>query len=138
MKKRSVSRKAAIGWSVSYAALAAVLVAGAMWAVFTPVAEYLAFLPKIFFPMATFFTVAAVVAFARRDPDAPTRWKDLARPVLAFVTVLSSMLSALHPLWATGGVLGAGAATWVGLAGGFWDRSIFKDDAADSTGGDVP
>ncbi|GLJ79568.1 hypothetical protein [Microbacterium imperiale] len=132
MRERPVSRKTAIGWSVSYAAMAAVLVAGAIWAVFAPVSENLAVLPRILFPVATFFTVAAAVAFARRDPKAPTRWKDLARPVLAFITVLLSMLSALHPLWALGGVLGAGAATWVGLAGGWWERSIFRDEDAET------
>jgi len=130
MKSRPLSKPAAIGWAGFYAALGVASAAGAVGVLFAPNAEDLAFVPKILFPMATFLTVAAVVAFMRRDPDAPTKWKDLARPVFASLTVLSSMLAALHPLWALGGVFGAGAATWAGLSNGWMDNSIFKDENA--------
>lgn len=108
----------------AWAAPGSVTAAIAVYAVFAPASMGLVFLPKILFPMATYFLVAAVIAFARRSPDAPTRWKDIARPILAGVIVLFGMLSAVHPLWALGGVMGAGMATWVGLAGGFWDSGL--------------
>ncbi|MEV8241960.1 hypothetical protein AB0O90_17075 [Microbacterium testaceum] len=132
MKSRPLSKPAAMAWAAFYAAGAVALLAGAVVAVFGPYPEYFAFVPKILVPLATFFTVAAVTTFMRRDPDAPTTWKDLARPFFASVTVLSGMLAALHPLWALGGVLGAGAATWAGLSNGWINRSIFKKETPET------
>lgn len=112
------------GWFVVLVILAAIssllgLVASIGW-FFNPLDPRWVILPRYGWSFSSFFVGVAIATYLRRDPNTPTRRKDLARPIVAGVSVGVAIAASAVPILGVVAVLGVALGTVASVSTNPW------------------